>query len=301
MTEFLQESSLILLPGREQPVHVFSRESDYASGVGQPGGSPGEGVGREAPASRGMKPNPTALLIDSDRPIRRLLRNLLEPHHYRVGEAENGAAGIKEAVARRPDVVILEPELPDLDGLEVLKRLREWNPVPVLILSARADEESKVAALDAGAEDYLTKPFGSAELLARLRVLQRAERGEPDGPLYIHGGLRVDSASHLVTLGGREVELTPTEEAVFYTLVRHAGKVVTCEFLLRCVWGTDSESKLHDLHVYIRCLRRKLQSAAAETLIRTEGSVGYRLALPPECPSAPADELTEARPVAVTA
>jgi len=234
-----------------------------------------------------MKPNPVALLIDADRPIRRLLRAVLEPHHYRVYEAELGQTGIREAVARRPDVIILDLALPDMDGLTALLRLRESNRAPVLILSAQEDEMSKVAALDSGANDYMTKPFGAAELLARLRVLQRSIPGETDGPLFIHGGLRVDILSHRITLRGCPVELTHTEEAVFYILVRHAGNLVTCKHLLRCVWGTDSESKMHDLHVYIRSLRQKLSGGGSESVIQTQGSAGYRLLLPMDCQPAP--------------
>ncbi len=154
------------------------------------------------------------------------------------------------------------------------------EPAPVLILSARDDESTKVAGLDSGANDYMTKPFGASELLARLRVLQRSMPCEPDGPLFINGGLEVDVMSHRVALGGRRVDLTPTEEAVLYILTRHAGKLVTCKHLLRCVWGIDSEHKLHDLHVYIRSLRRKLNGAGNESAIQTEGSAGYRLLLP---------------------
>ena len=222
-------------------------------------------------------------------PIRRLLRAVLEPQHYKVYEAEHGHTGITEAVARRPDVIILDLALPDMDGLTVLLQLRESNRAPVLILSARDDEASKVAALDGGANDYMTKPFGAAELLARLRVLQRSMPGEPDGPLFIHGGLEVDMMSHRVALRGCPVDLTPTEEAVLYILTRHAGKLVTCKHLLRCVWGIDSEHKLHDLHVYIRSLRRKLNGASNESVIQTEGSAGYRLLLPMDCPYAPGE------------
>ena len=236
-----------------------------------------------------MKPNPSALLIDADRPVRRLLRVVLEPHHYRVCEAENGQAGMKEAVARQPDVIILDLSLPDMDGLSVLKRLREWSRALVLILSAQDGEESKVTALDSGANDYMTKPFGAAELLARLRVLLRSMPAEPDGPLFVNGDLQVDVTSHLVTLRGRHIYLTPTEEAVFYTLVRHAGKLVTCKHLLRCIWGNDSENKLHDLHVYIRCLRQKLRGAAEDILIQTEGSAGYRLLVPMDGQRAPSE------------
>jgi len=239
-----------------------------------------------------MKPNPIALLIDADRPIRRLLRVVLEPHHYKVCEAENGQTGMKEAVARQPDVIILDLSLPDIDGLTVLKRLREWNRAPVLILSVQDGEQSKVTALDSGANDYMTKPFGSAELLARLRVLLRPVPAEPDGPLFVNGDLQVDVMSHLVTLRGCQVYLTPTEEAVFYTLVRHAGTLVTCKYLLRCVWGSDSDGKLHDLHVYIRCLRQKLRGTADEDLIQTEGSIGYRLLIPMDCQRRPFETAT---------
>jgi two-component system KDP operon response regulator KdpE len=234
-----------------------------------------------------MKPNPIALLIDADRPTRRLLCVVLEPHHYKVYEAGDGHTGLKEAVARQPDVIILDPSLPDMDGLTVLSRLREWNRTPILFLSVQDDEDDKVAALDSGANDYMTKPFGSTELLARLRVLQRSIPGEPDGPLFIHGDLQVDVMSHCVTLRGRRVELTPTEEAVFYILVRHAGKLVTCKHLLRCVWGSDAGGKIHDLHVYIRSLRQKLNGDGNDSVIQTEGSAGYRLLLPIDCEHTP--------------
>jgi two-component system KDP operon response regulator KdpE len=230
-----------------------------------------------------MKPNPIALIIDADRSMRRLLRVVLEPNHYKVYEAEDGHAALKEAVARRPDVIVLDLSLPGISGLAVLKRLREWNPAPVLILSDQKEEENKVAALDSGANDYMTKPFGFPELLARLRVLQRSIPGEPDGPLFVHGELRVDIMSHCITVSNRRVNLTPTEEAVFYILVRHAGKLVTCKHLIRCVWGDSLEKKIHDLHVYIRSLRQKLDGVGIDSIIQTEGGTGYRLLLPTGC------------------
>ena len=236
-----------------------------------------------------MKPNPTVLLIDADRSNRRLLRIVLEPNHYKVYEAQDGLAGMKEAVARRPDVIILDLSLPDINGLTVLKRLREWNRAPVLILSHQNDEENKVAALDGGANDYMTKPFGFAELLARLRVLQRPIPNEPDGPLFMHGDLRVDIMSHRVTFRGQQVDLTPTEQAVFFMLVRYAGKLVTCNHLIACVWGDHLENKIHDLHVYIRSLRQKLDGESNESLIQTEGSAGYRLLLPMDCKHIPSE------------
>lgn len=224
-----------------------------------------------------MKPNPIALVIDSDRPSRRLLRHVLETQNYKVWEADSGQNGIKESAVRSPDVIILELVLPDMDGLVVLKQLREWNTAAILVLSDRDGERDKVTALDWGANDYVVKPFNSAELLARLRVLQRFNPFESEGPLFIQGGLCVDTGRRLVTVGGRAIDLSPTELAIFYTLVKHSGKVVTCRHLLRCVWGTDSEAKLHDLHVYIANIRQKLGDGAERALIQTEGSRGYRL------------------------
>lgn len=233
-----------------------------------------------------MKPNPVILLIDSDKPTRRLLQTVLEAQRYRVFEAENGENGIKEAVARRPDVIVMDLSLPDMEGLIVLKQLREWNRAPILILSARDNEASKVSALDGGANDFVSKPFGAAEVLARLRVLQRWNPCSPEGPYYINGDLRVDVTAGVATVRGRHIEFSPTEEALFFTLVRHAGQLVTRKHLLQCVWGTDSEGKVHDLHVYIRNLRSKLQGATDEMLIQTEGRAGYRLFVPFESPKA---------------
>jgi two-component system KDP operon response regulator KdpE len=227
-----------------------------------------------------MKPYPTALIIDDDRPIRRLVRNLLEADRYRVFEAETAQSGMKETAARSPDVIIMELTLPDMNGLAVLQRLREWNHVPILVLSSRDAESDKVLALDNGANDYVTKPFSPAELLARLRVLQRSLPAEADGPIFEHGGLSVDVTARTVTLHGRKVELTPTEQVLFYTLLRHAGKLVTRKHLFRCVWGTDSEDKLHDLHVYIANLRQKLRETSGQVLIQTEGCAGYRILVP---------------------
>lgn len=240
-----------------------------------------------------MKPNPVILLIDPDKPTRRLLQTVLEAQRYRVYEAENGECGIKEAVARRPDVIVMDLCLPDMEGLTVLNQLREWNRAPILILSARDNEASKVSALDCGANDYVSKPFGAAEVLARLRVLQRWNPGTPEGPYYINGDLRVDVTAGVATVRGRHIEFSPTEEALFFTLVRHAGQLVTRKHLLQCVWGSDSESKVHDLHVYIRNLRNKLQGATDEVLIQTEGSVGYRLFVPFEAQKNTAETQTK--------
>jgi two-component system KDP operon response regulator KdpE len=227
-----------------------------------------------------MKPYPTALLIDAERAVRRLLQVLLEAQRYKVFEAETGGQGIQEAVARQPDIIILEVLLPDIDGVKLIKQLREWNRAPILILSAENDVAQKVLALDSGANDFMAKPFESAELLARIRVLLRASASEPDSPCFLNNDLRVDPIAHITTIDGRRVEFTPTEEALFYTLARYPGHVVPVQYLVACVWGGDSKEKIHDLHVYIRNIRRKLRDASDEILIRTEGSIGYSLAVP---------------------
>lgn len=217
------------------------------------------------------------MIIDDDRAVRRLVRAVLSPHGYRVFQAESGEEGLKEAVACKPDVILLELALPDGDGLSVLQALQEWSRTPVLVLSERTDDQAKVAALDGGANDYLTKPFSSAELLARLRVLQRSMSNVPDGPLLIEGALVANLATHQVTVNGRRVRLTPKEEALFYVLARFVGQVVTHTHLLRAVWGVHSEERIHDLRVLVSHLRKKLGSDGGEMLIRTEGSIGYSL------------------------
>jgi two-component system KDP operon response regulator KdpE len=226
-----------------------------------------------------MKPKPTALIIDGERAVRRLVRILLEEQRYKVIEAETGRKGLKAAVEQQPDVIILELDLPDIDGLVVLRRIREWSQKPVLILSERGGSADKVTAFDAGADDYLTKPFDTAELLARLRVIQCRPPGVTDSPLLVEGDLRVNLASHEVTIKGQKLDFTPTEEALFYLLARHAGKTVTCQHLVRCVWGTDADDKIRDVRVYVACLRKKLGAYGGEILIKTEGGVGYCLLL----------------------
>ena len=227
----------------------------------------------------GMKPKPTALIIDEERAVRRLVRIVLEQQRYKVIEAATGRLGLKTAIKQRPDVIILELDLPDVSGLVVLRRLRERIHTPVLILSERGKVDDKVRAFDGGADDYLTKPFDTAELLARLRVIQRNLPGVPDGPLLLEGGLRINVASHEITIRGQKLDFTPTEEAVFHFLARHAGKPVACKDLVSWVWGADADNKIHDLRVYIAHLRRKLAAYREEILIRTEGSVGYCLSL----------------------
>lgn len=224
-----------------------------------------------------MKPRPKALVIDNEPGMRRLVRVLLGHENYRVCEAADGGSGSRLAAERKPDVVILDMGLPDVSGNEWLRSFREWSQTPVLVLSARNQTADKVAALDAGANDYLVKPFDGAELLARLRVLQRCLPGVPEGPFLVEGGLMVNLTAHEVTLDGKRLRFTATEEAVFYLLARHAGNVVTCEHLLRSVWGSDGGKKLHELQVLIARIRKKLEGVGDRVVIRTEGRLGYQL------------------------
>ena len=186
----------------------------------------------------------------------------MEAADLQVYEAETGQAGLSEVVNRRPDVVLLDLGLPDMEGLKVLQRLREWSDVPVLILSVRDDPEEKVEALDAGADDYVTKPFDTAELLARIRAAQRRSLTEIGEPVFVSGALCVDFAARQVRLNGSEVKLTPTEYALLRVLVQNAGKVVTHRQLLRTVWGEKAESQAQYLRVYVTHLRKKLQTNA---------------------------------------
>jgi two-component system KDP operon response regulator KdpE len=220
----------------------------------------------------------SALVIDDEKQIRKLLRIVLEEQQYRVFEAESGRQGIAEVAQRKPDVVLLDLGLPDLDGLEVLKRLREWSRVPILILSVRDGPEEKVAALDAGADDYVTKPFESAELLARLRAIQRRGHATPEEPTFQAGHLTIDFVSRTVTVNGDEVKLTATEYSLLKVLAQHAGKVVTHKQLLREVWGPNAEEQSQYLRVYVTHLRKKIELPhSSEKLLRTETGIGYRL------------------------
>jgi two-component system KDP operon response regulator KdpE len=225
---------------------------------------------------------PTVLVIDDEIQIRRLLNACLEANGYRVREAATGQEGISMAAQHPPDVVILDLGLPDLDGVTVLKRLREWSRVPVVVLSVRDREEDKIAALDNGADDYVTKPFSAAELLARLRVAQRHARVDPEISVFHFGEVEVDLTSRIVRRKGQEVKLTATEYSLLRLLAQNAGKVLTHRQILREVWGPNSVEQTHYLRVYIAHLREKLENNAAKpALILTEAGVGYRLAEQP--------------------
>ncbi len=231
-----------------------------------------------APDTQTPAVRPTVLVIDDELQIRRLLRVCLDADGYRVLEAANGQDGISEVAQHRPDVVVLNLGLPDMDGLMVLKRLREWSQVPVVMLSVRDREDDKIGALDNGADDYVTKPFATGELLARLRVAMRHNRSSSDSALFRSGRLEVDLASRVVKVGGREVKLTATEYALLRLFVRHAGKVLTHQQILREVWGPNYIDQTQYLRVYVGHLREKLEAEPSNpSLLLTEPGIGYRL------------------------
>jgi len=224
---------------------------------------------------------PVIVLIEDEPQIRRFLRATLVSQGYRLFEAATGADGLVEAATRQADVVIVDLGLPDMDGLEVIRRLREWATVPIIVLSARGQERDKVTALDAGADDYVSKPFSAGELLARIRVALRHAAGavREDEARFTVGDLQVDLAHRRVFATGKEVHLTPIEYKLLTTLVRHAGKVLTHRQLLKEVWGPSHSEEAHYLRVYMAQLRRKLEANPARPrYLLTEPGVGYRLA-----------------------
>ncbi len=217
------------------------------------------------------------LIVDDEVAIRRFLRVALDGEGFVVLEASTGKDALMALVKERPNLVLLDLGLPDIDGVEVTRRLREWSQVPVLILSVREQEADKIAALDAGADDYLTKPFGVGELLARIRTILRRQASGVAEPVFILGGLKVDLANRLVTMDDREVQLTPTEYDLLRALVTPAGKVLTNHQLLHQVWG-EGYNDLHILRVNISNLRHKIEpDPSRPTYIHTESGVGYRL------------------------
>ncbi|MFA7405117.1 MAG: response regulator [Pelobacteraceae bacterium] len=221
---------------------------------------------------------PRILVVDDELSIRRFLHTVLSGEEFSLNEAENGHAGLAAAAAFRPDVILLDLGLPDLDGIEVIKRIREWSQVPIIVLSVRDREDDKVAALDAGADDYLTKPFGVGELLARIRAALRRSLQEIPEPLFISNELQVDLGSRLVTVDGADLSLTPTEYDILRLLVFHAGKVLTHRQILKQVWGIAYLEQPHLLRVNISNLRRKLEiDPSRPQHIITEPGVGYRL------------------------
>jgi two-component system, OmpR family, KDP operon response regulator KdpE len=244
--------------------------------------------GREAappapPESAGARPKPVVVLIEDESEIRRFLRATLLDHGYRLFEGATGEEGLREAEVRQPDIIVLDLGLPDMDGLEAIRRLREWTAVPIIVLSARGQDRHKVAALDGGADDYVSKPFSVEELLARMRVsLRHAERTvrEVGEPIFQSGELQVNVTERRVLVSGQEVHLTPIEYRLLTTLVRHAGKVATHRQLLKEVWGRPYGEQPHYLHVYMAQLRRKIEARPAQPrYLLTEPGVGYRMAV----------------------
>jgi two-component system, OmpR family, KDP operon response regulator KdpE len=231
--------------------------------------------------SESVNRSAVALVIDDEPQIRRLLRVTLEANGYQVFDAVNGQDGITQAAQRRPEIILLDLGLPDMDGVNVVKRVREWSRVPIVVLSVRDQENDKVAALDAGADDYVTKPFGSGELLARLRAALRHVQPRGADAVFRTGDLEVDLAARVVRKAQREIKLTPTEYALLRLFVIHAGKVLTHRQLLTEVWGPKAIDQAHYLRVHIAHLREKIEDTKAE-LILTEPGVGYRLKTRPD-------------------
>ena len=223
----------------------------------------------------------TVLLIEDEAEIRRFLRTSLPAHGYRLYEATTGADGLAQAKARNPDIILLDLGLPDVDGTEVIRQVREWSTIPILVLSAREQEQAKVAALDLGADDYVTKPFGVNELLARMRAALRhiaGPSGERAEPVFTLGDLKVDLGRRQVFVSTKEIHLTPIEYKLLTTLIRYAGRVMTHRQLLKEVWGPLHVEEAHYLRVYMRQLRNKLEKTPAHPrYLVTELGVGYRL------------------------
>jgi two-component system KDP operon response regulator KdpE len=229
-------------------------------------------------AEKGMR----IVVVDDERAIRRFLRASLSTHGHTIYEAASGAEALAVIAEQRPEVVFLDLGLPDADGIEIIKRLREWSSVPVIILSVRDQEKDKIEALDAGADDYLTKPFGIGELMARMRgVLRRSTLAGGSEPVVVAGELQIDFAHRLVTLAGSELSLTPTEYDILKVLAQNAGKVLTHLQIIRKVWGAAyGEEEAHLLRVNISNLRRKIEpDPTRPVLITTEPGVGYRFRL----------------------
>ena len=228
------------------------------------------------------QPGTVVLLVEDEIPMRRFLRAALDAREYQLIEAGTARDGLAQAASRNPDLILLDLGLPDGDGIEVTRRLREWTTRPIIVLSARGQDADKIAALDAGADDYLTKPFSVGELLARMRVaLRHAALGVEEEPVFEAGELRIDRSNRVVTVRGAEVHLTPTEYRLLLVLAGHAGKVLTHRHLLKEVWGAGRTGQAHYLRVYMAQLRAKIeQDPARPVYLKTEPGVGYRFQAP---------------------
>lgn len=220
------------------------------------------------------------LIIDDEPQIRKLLKVALEAYNYDLQDVATGKDGIMTAASMHPDIIIVDLGLPDMDGKEVVKRLREWSSVPIIVLTARDQEQEKIQVLDQGADDYITKPFSMGELMARIRVCLRRSYSEDDKKTeMVCGGVCMDLLKRIVTVDGKEVKLTPTEYDLLKIMMKHAGRVLTHKQLLKAVWGTEYDEDLHYIRIYMRQLRRKIEADPAQPrYLITESGIGYRFA-----------------------
>lgn len=227
------------------------------------------------------KTDPVIIVIEDDLPIRRFLRTGLSTQGFTVFEADTGKQGIVEASVRKPDLVILDLGLPDMDGVDVIKAIRAWSELPIIILSARSSEQHKIDALDAGADDYLTKPFGFGELLARIRVALRHSikpNEQTQAEVFVTANLKVDLHNRVVSIDDQEIHLTPIQYRLLTVLIKHAGKVLTQQQILKEVWGPSYQENAHYLRIYMSQLRHKLEADPTQPkFLLTESGVGYRL------------------------
>ena len=223
---------------------------------------------------------PLILVVEDDAPIRNLIATTLKAHDYRFTLACNGEEALREAATANPDILLLDLGLPDLDGVEIIRRVRSWSDMPIIVLSARSEDADKIEALDSGADDYLTKPFSVEELLARLRVTLRRLAALPSSgsPVFINGQLRIDFAAGCAFLGDKELHLTPIEYKLLCLMARNCGKVLTHTYITQKVWGTSWENDVASLRVFMATLRKKLESApGSRQYIQTHIGVGYRM------------------------
>ena len=229
-----------------------------------------------------MNNKPLILIVEDDAPIRNLISVTLETHEYRHITAGNAGTAIMEATSHNPDIMLLDLGLPDMDGVEVIRKIRSWSNMPIIVISARSDDADKIEALDAGADDYLTKPFSVDELLARLRVtlrrLNQAKTDSPDSPVFSNGSLRIDYGAGCAYVSDEELHLTPIEYRLLCLLARNCGKVLTHKYLTQQIWGASWENNVASLRVYMATLRKKLEASAdASMLIQTHVGIGYRM------------------------
>lgn len=222
------------------------------------------------------------LVVEDDTPVRNLITTTLKAHEYRYLAAATGEGAVMEAASHNPDIILLDLGLPDVDGVEVIRRIRSWSNVPIIVISARSEDTDKIDALDAGADDYLTKPFSVEELLARLRATQRRlalmQNAQPQSAVYENGQLRIDYASGCATLAGEELHLTPIEYKLLCLLSRNTGKVLTHKYILQNVWGSSLETDVGSLRVFMATLRKKLEKVPGTAqYIQTHVGIGYRM------------------------